>query len=152
MDSITVLGDSQSVRLERMWLRQVRQDCHISFCAGSGWTTARLKCEVRSRIEQFHKLCVLNIGINDILKSVPVDVSKANIKCIVSKLQHKHRTIIISTLPPTLHKPCYTSEPIRNLNVFIQSLHQHPTITVIPFHKDFPPYTSLDPTLYQQRW
>lgn len=154
MDEVSLLGDSQVVRVRRTCFSLYRaSDGGNNDCSGSGWTTRDLLYAVRSRRNTLRPVCVIMIGINDIIKNLPISLTKKSISTIIDILAKSRKSILISTLPPTLHSnssPVHQS--IRNLNVFIQSFNTHPQTTVINFHKQFIPFSSFNPSLFQQQY
>lgn len=151
--SCSVMGDSQAVRLGRLWstsgrFQNVDVECS---CAGSGWTTTQLKMEIRKVTITNSIFCVVLVGINDILRNIPLTVIKRNIKTIVKLLTKQERTVfvILVTLPPTLNASAELLKSIKQFNVFIQSLATFKQTSIIQFHKLFVPFSHPDNRLYQ---
>lgn len=146
-----MLGDSQMKRLLRAWAgnngsRQKKMTAH---CAESGWTTTELKIAIRQNHTSFNSICFVLIGLNDILQKVPITTVKSNILSIVNILTTSGKSVLISTLPPTLDRIDKRQSEIKIINIFIQSLQTKPNVSVITFHKQFPPFSSNNLDLYQ---
>jgi lysophospholipase L1-like esterase len=148
---VSVLGDSQAVRMCGVWERLEGQRAIDATAARGGWTTDDLKRSLRQHVTALHQVCVLFISINDIFKSVPPLRTKKNIKTIIQLLLSHNKTIIISTLPPTLNSE-NLQHKIRSINIFIQSLNNPPSIKIIQFHKKFPPFSSMNLSYYKIRY
>jgi len=121
-------------------------------CRG-GWTTAQVKTAVRGvgDISQ-EGCCFVLVGINDILGGVSLKTIKTNIKAIIHILSRYGKTVLISTIPPTLNASPEVMHNIAEVNQFILSFHQR-RVLVVPLHRHFPPFTPLHQArqLYQ-RW
>jgi len=149
--NMTLLGDSQVVRLQKVWRRSL-QVSSLDMCAIGGCTTEHLKTLISRHHHKFNQKCFLMIGINDILSGVPINKTKDNISSIIKYLKKKHINIFISTLPPTLHKNMQIQDSVRHINIFIQSFATSSGITVIKLHKLFKPFNREDKCFYQLRY
>lgn len=152
--AVSVLGDSQGVRLVRVGGGQqsTTQQWSIEHSvAHGGWTTQDLKCAIRNQVSVLKPTCIIFIGINDIFKSIAPEKTKINIKTIIRLLKSHNKTIYITTLPPTLHTP-HIQPKIKSLNIFIQSLNNPPSIQSIKFHKLFPPFAPMNLSLYNKKY
>lgn len=149
--NLTLLGDSQVVRLHKVW-GSSRQFTSADTCAVSGCTTEHLKTLISRYNHVLNHTCFLLIGINDILSSVPTYKIKDNIASIIKYLKKKHKIILISTLAPTLHKNKPIQDNIREINIFIQSFATSSTVKVIKLHKLFKPFNQDDQCYYQLQY
>lgn len=106
LPAVSVLGDSQAVRLCREWWKAEPLREVDSSGARGGWTTNDLKSAVRQRVSSFKDICVILVSINDILRRHPPDKTKSNFKSILKILKTSNKSIFISTLPPpSMHHP-----------------------------------------------
>lgn len=145
-----MLGDSQVKRLLRAWVNGgSRQKKMAAHCAESGWTTNDLKIAIRQHQASSHSTCFILIGLNDILQHIPTEKIKSNILTIINILVTSGKHVIISTLPPTLNSSKKQQSEIKNLNIYIQSLQTKSNVSVISFHKHFPPFSSQNLDHYQ---
>lgn len=145
-----MLGDSQIKRLLRgRGVRRAEVDSHY---AESGWTTQQLKIAVRQNQSSLHLQCFILIGLNDVIQNIKIKQTKTNIRTIVNLLTDSKRTVFISTLPPMLNANHYQQQNIKNINVFIQSLHSKTNVIVLQFHKQFPPFAPINHRYYQLRY
>lgn len=149
--SVSVLGDSQAVRLGKIWTTY--PDVSVDFhCARGGWTTMDLKCAVRSGTDRFNQLCVVFIGINDILRGVPGTVINRNISIIIRTLLNNNKTVVLVTLPPTLNANTEQLFSIKLFNIYIQSFQANKRTIVVKFHEQFFPFIQYNSKLYQLRY
>lgn len=151
LPAISVLGDSQAVRLCKVWGRKQPQR-PIDICAMGGWTTKDLKRAVRQRAPTMNETCLILISINDILRQHKPHDIKSNLKFTLNILKSHNKSLLISTLPPTLYASRQTLDSIKSVNLFIQSTHNPPSITVLSFHKLFPPFSTENRSLYQRHY
>lgn len=151
LQQVSLLGDSQVKRLQKTILSlDPNYKCDKNYAVG-GLCSDTLKSVVRANLTNFYTTVFLLIGINDILKGFPISSVKRNIKTIVIMLSRSNRTILLSTLPPTL---CMNNDvfcKIQELNVFIQSLETNKSVTIITLHKHFFPISSDNKNLFQLR-
>lgn len=101
-----------------------------------------------TNISKLSSICFLLISINDITSKIPDKIIKRNIRSILTILQDHNKTVLLSTIPPTLNNA--HKQNIRNINVYLQSFHNPPSVQTIYFHRLFPPYTSINKQLYEQ--
>lgn len=151
-DCISLLGDSQSVRMSKIWRKESHRCKLETSCAVSGWTTGQLKEVLKDRMYLLARVCVLFIAVNDIIKKVPLSVVFKNIKEILNVLKQHKRLVLFTTLPPILNCSSEQSEQVRAVNVYIQSFSTRPSVTVVPFHRLFPPFANFNPRYYQLRY
>lgn len=150
MEHVSLLGDSQVRRMIKTLTKLGPNHPRERDYAISGLRSDNLKTIVRECSSDFHKVCFILVGINDILKGYPIASIKQNIKSTINILVRDNKTVLISTLPPIL----YANEPVGNdikiLNIFIQSLQRAHSVIVIKLHKHFSPFIVTDMTLFQQ--
>lgn len=151
---VSLLGDSQMVRVRRTWRTQRPAGDEADYdCTGSGWTTKDLLSAVRVSGNKLRPVCVVLIGINDITKCIPMNSTKKSISSLITFLTRSKKRILIATLPPTLHtRSSSIHQATRQLNIYIQSFNTHPSTSVIYFHKHFFPFSSVNPKLFEQRY
>lgn len=149
---LSLLGDSQSVRMYKNCKKELGGFVLDTSCTLSGWNTSQLRTAVKEKAGVLVNNCFIFIGVNDILKKVPMKDTVNNIKSIIKILHRHHKRILIATLPPILNSISQQEEQIRSLNVHIQSFGTHPAVTIVPFHKLFPPFSALKLEYYQQRY
>lgn len=146
--SASVLGDSHARRLSEQWLRVSDTiQLHTSAAVG-GWTSTQLEHCVKSIVTELPTTCFIIIGTNDILKSIPYHRTKFNVKSIINTLKINSKKMFISTLPPTLINENSVQKQFRRINIFFQSMHNPPQVTVINFHKHFAPFANKHFKLY----
>lgn len=117
-----------------------------------GMCTEQLKVVLRNKAPSFHEYCFVLIAINDIIRGVPVRVVKENLLAIINILHFHKKTVFISTLPPIINPTVIQMNNIKEVNVFIQSLHTRDKVQVIYFHRHFPPFTKQANQFYQLRY
>lgn len=149
---LSLLGDSQSVRLAKTWRREFSGTQLETGSAVSGWTTGQLRKSVLERVSVLETNCFIFIGVNDILKKVPYEDMVKNFKSIIKTLHYFKKRMLISTLPPILSSTPEQTDKIKNFNVFVLSFNTHSAVTVIPFHSMFPPFAELRLEFYQLRY
>lgn len=145
LGEISLLGDSQVRRLlfSLMKHHAGSPTTRTDFIQG-GLCSDQLKIEVRRRVKTFQPNSFILIGINDILNNLPIYSINNNISTIIRVLSQHRKTILIPTLPPDINQSTSIEQAIQSLNIFIQSLSTHPSVSVIKFHLHFPPFTFLN--------
>lgn len=133
-----------------MW--NADNDIRAESYAVGGLTTSGLREIVCRNSANFNQTCFILIGVNDIMNNTTVTQIKSNIKSIVKYLTSKDYKLLLSTLPPTLHKSSEIDSKIRELNIFIQSYNTAPKVKVIYLNKLFKPYNQHDQQFYAQKY
>lgn len=128
---ISLLGDSQAVRMRNTWGGTRAYDY-----AKGGWTTRELKTGLRE-VRQLLHFCILFVGLNDILKGKNTKETKTNIRAIIKLLGELGKHIIIITLPPTLHADQKYNKSLFELNVYLKSFKSQKYIEILPFDQIF---------------
>lgn len=149
---LSLLGDSQSVRMAKNWKKDLGGLGLETSCIKSGWTTGELKKAVKENVSFLKDKCFIFIGVNDVSKKVPLKEITKNLSAIIRFLSNQGKRIIIATLPPILNCTSEQAEQIRMIDVYILSFSTHKAVTVVPFHKLFPPFTEPKPDYYQCRY
>lgn len=149
---LSLLGDSQSVRMGKVWRHNLQGYKLETSCCVSGWTTSKLREAVQGGTADLEEVCFIFIGVNDVLKKVTYAEMIKNLKAILKHLKYHNKRILISTLPTLLNSSLYQEQQIRCFNVFIQSFSAQNFVTVVPFHKMFPPFVELRKKMYQLRY
>lgn len=149
---ISVLGDSQARRMSEVWVRTVNNIDLDHRGARGGWTTSDLKHSLKNLLSDLNQTCIIFISINDIFKNIPENQTKSNFKTIIQLIKSSNRNILIITLPPTLNNNTQQQEKIRNINVFLQSLHNPPAVQTIQFHKLFHPFSRNNKQYFQLKY
>lgn len=149
---LSILGDSQTVRLRKVWEAEDRNRKFESSCSGSGWTTRHLLQAVRRNMCNVQSTCFVFISINDIIRAIPLPTVKQNIRTILRVLIDSNKSVLLSTIPPTLSQSHRQQQSIQEVNIFIQSLNNPPTVQVIYFNRLFPPFADNDSRLYQRTY
>lgn len=113
-------------------------------CAISGATTAHIKSAVRKQ-SSFMRVCILILGINDILKGIPSLVTSGNIRVIIKLLKDKGYKIFLVTLPPTKFSNQQINSKVQKLNSFLLSFASSNSVQIINLHRcfgDFNPFSN----------
>lgn len=134
--NITLLGDSQVLRLLNTW-QATRRTTMPNSLAQSGITAQNLKIRLRSFMTHLHQVVFLLIGLNDILQKRPLPEIKQDIKSILHNIVRTKRTVMVATLPLTKHNNIIINQTILSLNKYIRTFHHNPRITVLDFQKIF---------------
>lgn len=152
MERITLLGDSQVRRMIKTLIdNHIIEPSCVNYAVG-GLCVAELKRVVRRRVQTFKDICFVLISINDILKNIPLNNIKNNIKVTVGIIIKNQRSVIVSTLPPVLNASESVSAKITDINVFILSLQTSDRVRVISLHEHFHPFKPINKQLYQRRY
>lgn len=152
LQKISLLGDSQTVRMVKVWKQCAGCPRLETSCAFSGWTTGQLREAVNTKVSGLEETCFIFIGVNDVIRNFSHQDMVQNLKVIIKHLIYHNKTILISTLPPLLHSSPEQEQLIKFFNVRVQSYSTHNSITVIPFHRVFPPFSEGKLEFYQLKY
>ena len=137
---VTILGDSITAGLGlaatdalpaqlQAALGRLGLDAVVRGAGVSGDTTAGGLARLDFSVQPDTTLCVVELGGNDFLQSLPAEETRRNLIAIIARLRKRHiRVVVCKAAPPSKSSGAYGSE----VAAFFKSLSQTQGVTVTP--------------------